>query len=182
MELDVAALGLGLYLKNLTDRDRTHQLIGLFHLLSVQWYIDIKIQQVPRLWFFQRLGCCLQIYFSRGEIWTVSCPFWGGKLIFFSGIIFFQRSELSKIKYQDIYEPNNHSFQGILLFKIFLVHTPAPVRINNGMTQWDWWISPCLLVDLMMMILNWNKTDDGCSTLICVQKSIKSKFILGKVK
>ena len=30
------------------------------------------------------------------------------------------------------------------------------------------WIIPCLLADLMMMILNWNKTDGGCNGLICV--------------
>ena len=29
-----------------------------------------------------------------------------------------------------------------------------------------------LLADFMMMILNWNKTNGGCSTLIYVQTSI----------
>ena len=37
-------------------------------------------------------------------------------------------------------------------------------------------VNKALLADLMMMmILNWNKTDGGCSTLICVQMSDQMK-------
>ena len=37
-------------------------------------------------------------------------------------------------------------------------------------TEWEW-IRPCLLVDLMMMILNGNKTDGDWNALICVWTS-----------
>ena len=43
---------------------------------------------------------------------------------------------------------------------------------NNVITQCMGVVSKSLLADLMMMILNWNKTGGGCSTLICVQTSI----------
>ena len=33
-------------------------------------------------------------------------------------------------------------------------------------------VNKSLLADLMLMILNWNKIDGGCSTLIFVQTSI----------
>ena len=44
---------------------------------------------------------------------------------------------------------------------------------NNVITQCMGVVSKSLLADLMMMILNWNKTGGGCSTLICVQTSIQ---------
>ena len=65
----------------------------------------------------------------------------GGKLVVFTffrvadsknflGIIFFSGIELFKIKFQGIYESNNHSFQGVLVFQNLVVHTP--VWIKNG--------------------------------------------------
>ena len=88
----------------------------------------------------------------------------------FLGSIFFQRVALSKIKFQWIYELNNYLFQGILISKNLVVHTP--VWIKNGITQCMGLVNKSLLADLMMMILNRKKTDGGCSNLICVQTSI----------
>ena len=57
--------------------------------------------------FFQGLN--LHNYFFQG---------WG--LIFFSGVIFFQRIELSKIQFQEVYESNNYSFQGIIHTSVWI--------------------------------------------------------------
>ena len=43
---------------------------------------------------------------------------------------------------------------------------------KNGITQCMGPVNKSLLADLMMMILNWNKTDGGCNISICVQTSI----------
>ena len=51
----------------------------------------------------------------------------------FSGIIFFWGIELFKIKFQGIYESNNHCFQGVLVFQNLVIHTP--VWIKNGIAQ-----------------------------------------------
>ena len=56
-------------------------------------------------------------------------------------------------------------------FKIWL-SIPVIVGIKKVITQCIGVVNKSLLADLMMMILNWNKTDGGCSTLICVQTSI----------
>ena len=84
---------------------------------------------------------------------------------------FSQGIELSKIKLQEIYESNNNLFHGILVFKNWLF---IPMYgFKNGITQCVGLVNnKSLLADLMMIILNWNKTDDGFSTLICVQTSI----------
>ena len=64
-----------------------------------------------------------------------SLPFSGWQTqTFFQVSFFFQGIELSKIKFQGIYESNNHSFQGVLVFKNLVVHTP--VWIKNGIPQW----------------------------------------------
>ena len=55
--------------------------------------------------------------------------------------------------------------------KIWL-STPVIVWIENVITQCMGLVNKSLLADLMMMILNWNKTGGGCSTLTCVQTSI----------
>ena len=41
---------------------------------------------------------------------------------------------------------------------------------RDSSTELDW-IRPCLLADLMIMILNWNKTDGGWNALICIRTS-----------
>ena len=70
--------------------------------------------------FFQ--GLHLHNYLFQG---------WG--LIFFSGVIFFQGIELSKIQFHEVYESNNYSFQGILVSKTLVIHTS--VWIKNGIAH-----------------------------------------------
>ena len=56
--------------------------------------------------------------------------------------------------------------------KIWL-STPVIIWIKNRITECMGLVNKSLLADLMMMmILNWNKTDGDCSTLICVQTSV----------
>ena len=64
---------------------------------------------------------------------------------------------------------------GYIDFKNLVVHTPA--WIKNGITQCMGLVKKSWLADLMMMmmILNWNETDGGCSTLICEQVSNQMK-------
>ena len=98
----------------------THQLSELFHFLSAQVY-RCKNSGDPLIMIFSR-AFYLKVYVSKGSICTVT--FLGVVDInLFSGIIFFQGIELSKIKFQGIYESNNHLFQGILVLKNLVVHT-----------------------------------------------------------
>ena len=54
--------------------------------------------------------------------------------IFFYMYHFFRGIESSKIRLQEVHESNNHSLQGILIFKNLFIHTP--VWIKNGVAHY----------------------------------------------
>ena len=89
----------------------------------------------------------------------------------FSGIIFFQQIELFKINSREFMSQTIIYSRAYWFLKIWL-STPIIVWIKNVINQCMGLVNKSLLADLMTMILNWNKTDGGCSTLICVQTSI----------
>ena len=157
--------GLGLFKEfNLT---RTHKLNGQFHFSSAQVYICRNLGD-PLIMVFPEVSISRYI-FPVGRF--AQLPFFGkGDRNLFSSIIFLQGIELPKIKFHRIFESNNHLFQGILVFGNLVVQ--SSVWIKNVITQCMGLMNKYLLADLMMMILSWNKTNDDCSTLICVQTSI----------
>ena len=99
--------------------DCTHpQHNGLFHFLSVQGY-GRNNQGVPWLWFFPKVSILRYIF--PGDIFAEFTFFGVADSKIFSGVIFSRGIELSKTKFQGIYESNNHSFQGVLVFKNLVV-------------------------------------------------------------
>ena len=105
--------------------------IGLFYFLSVQGYGCKHRGGCPLIVIFSR-DFCLKIYFPGGKF--AEFTFFGvadSKII--SSTIFFHGILLSKIEFQEIYESNNYSFQGVLVFKNLVVH--APVWIKNGIAH-----------------------------------------------
>ena len=90
--------------------------IGLFQFLSAQWY-GRKNPGVRLIMIFSRVFC-LKVYFYKGWICTDTF-FVVGNWKLFSGIIFFWGTELSKIKFQGIYESNDHSFQSAWFLKVW---------------------------------------------------------------
>ena len=93
--------------------------------------MNVTIQGVPWLWLFP--GVSILRYIVPGSKFSEFTFFGVADSKNFSGITFFQGIELSKIKFQGIYEPNNHSFQGVLVVKNLVVHTP--VWIKNGIAH-----------------------------------------------
>ena len=118
--------------------------------------MDVKIQGVTGLWFFPEFSI-LRYIFPGGKF-AVFTFFWGDRLKnFFSGIIFFWGIELSKIKFQGIYESNNHSFQSILVFQNLGIYTP--VWIKNGIAQ---------------LHLNWSNIIDAVDRVVFLYCHIES--------
>ena len=70
-----------------------------------------------------------------------------------------------RLNSRGIHESNNNLFEHIFWFlKIWLSITLYGVWIkNDGITHCMGLVNKSLLADLMMMILNLNKTDGGCS-------------------
>ena len=85
--------------------------------------MGVIIQGVCWLWFFP--GVSILRYIFPGGKFAEFTFFRVADSKIFLGIIFFRGIELSKIKFQGIYESNNHSFQGVLVFKNLVVHTPV---------------------------------------------------------
>ena len=98
--------------------------------------IDLELNSAlgNQTYFHEKCGSCTQKKFYLSSISQYIFP-WGkfAEFTFFgvadskflSGIIFFQGTELSKIKFQGIYKSNNHSFKGVLVFKNLVFHTPV---------------------------------------------------------
>ena len=84
--------------------------------------MEVKIHGVPRLWLFSGVS----IFFQGVNL--QSLPFSGWQTQNFFRYHFLRGTELSKIKFQGIYKSNNHSFQGVLVFKNLVFHTPVWIK------------------------------------------------------
>ena len=71
--------------------------------------------------------------FPWGEFAQLPFSGWKNEISFYR-YHFFREIELSKIQFQEIYELDNNSFQGTLIFKNLVVH--APVWVKNGIAHW----------------------------------------------
>ena len=156
----------------------------IFHLILVGilsiLLLSIKNGGGGRGFFLTDKILCDKSYLLQQSLNFHSYHFWGGRLKFVFRYHFLQGTELSKIKSQGIYESDNHLFQGIIVFKNLVVHTP--VWIKNGITQCMGLVTKSLLAHLMMMILNWNKNGLQYLNLSTNFYLTKWKFVLGKMK
>ena len=117
--------------------------------------MDVTIQGVHWLWLFP--GVSILRYIVPGSQFSEFTFFGVADSKIFSGITFFRGIELSKIKFQGIYEPNNHSFQSILVFQNLAIYTP--VWIKNGIAQ---------------LHLNWSNIIDAVDRVVFLYCHIES--------
>ena len=93
---------------------------GLFHFSSVQGH-GCKNTGKTLIMIFSR-GFYLKFCFSMRWIFAVTFFIQGGRLIFFSGFIFLKRSNHLRFNSTEFI---NRFFQGVLVFKNLVVHTPV---------------------------------------------------------
>ena len=112
-----------IYIYSLTFADNE-----LFHFLSVQGY-GCKNPRGLLIMIFSR-GLSQSLYiFPAGKFAPLPFSEWETE-IFFTGIIFSEGSNRLRFNSRGF---NNHSFQGILIFKNLVIHTP--VWVKNGTAQ-----------------------------------------------
>ena len=95
--------------------------------------MDVKIQGLPYDFFHRAFYLSQGIFFLGGKFWGGGrLKFFGRRYHFFFFLSFStERSNcFPSFQFHGIYESNNHSFQGVMVYKKLVTHTP--VWIKNG--------------------------------------------------
>ena len=147
----------------------THQLNWLFHSLSTPVYRCKNPWDLLIMIFFQRF-LYQGIFFQAVNLHSYFL-FWGWETE-----ICFQVSFFSKGLNCLILNSRGFMNQTFIYSRAYwFLNICLSIHLcmdKNGITQCMGPVNKSLLADLMMMILNWNKTDGGCNISICVQISI----------
>ena len=135
---------------------------SIFHLHLVGGY-GCKNPGAP-LWFFPGLSICLKVYFFyEVNFWGVGdWNFWGVGIIFLSFST--ERSNcFPSFQFHGIYESNNHSFQGVMVDKKLVTHTP--VWIKNGTAQHFGSRMECTDIHVLTGKSGWSFSNDDLVSL-----------------
>ena len=147
----------------------THQLNWLFHSLSTPVYRCKNPWDPLIMIFFPEVSISRDI-FPGSKFAQLLCFLGVGDWNLFSGIIFSKGLNCLILNSRGFMNQTFIYSRAYWFLKICLsIHLCMD---KNGITQCMGPVNKSLLADLMMMILNWNKTDGGCNISICVQTSI----------